>query len=133
MIEIWSYREKNGPEILLHSRYADTQEAIRSLYKYELGYGGQITDLTDEKIEVVTHILNCKDRTVYTGAKGVMNDLVIAACLWLQADKEVSFDDWWKRIAEASKGNALLVTTSAPLIRGDMVMEKLAQQLQESA
>lgn len=133
MIEIWSYRQKNGPEILLNSRYAETKEAIESLCKYELGYGGQITVLTSEKIEVVTMIMHCKDRTVYSGTKEAMKDLVIAACLWLRADREVSFDEWWKRVSAVSDGVPLLVAMSAGIVRGDLVKEKLVEQLQRTA
>lgn len=133
MIEIWSYRQKDSPEILLHNRYAETEEAIQSLCKYELGYGGQVTELTGEKIEVVTKILHCNDRTVYSGTKEAMKDLVITACLWLRADKEVSFDDWWKRVSDMTHGGPLLVAMSAGILRGELVKEKLAQQLQESA
>jgi hypothetical protein len=133
VIEIWAYRQKDGPEILLGNRYADTKEAIESLCKFELGYGGQVTELGAERIEVVTTILHCKDRTVYIGSKEAMTDLVVAACLWLRADRKVSFDDWWKSVSAATKGVPLLVAMSAGILRGELVKKKLVEQLQGMA
>lgn len=132
MIEIWAYRQKNGPEILLSNRYAELPEAVESLVKFELGYGGQVTHLASDKIEVETWIMRCKDRTVYTGDKESMRDLVIATCLWLRADKEVSFDDWWKGVSAVSGGVPLLVAMSAGIVRGNLVREKLVEQLREA-
>jgi len=129
MIEIWSYRQKNGPEILLSSRYADLDDATRSLLKYELGYGGQITEVSDEKIEVVTRIMHCNDRTVFSGTKDEILDLQAAVYLWLKAEKEVSFDEWYKKVSEVTNGVPLLVAMSAGILKGEMVKEKLAQQL----
>lgn len=129
MIEIWSYRQKEGPEILLGNRYADIGEAIMSLCKYELGYGGQVTHLSNEKIEVATKILHCKDRTVYSGTLEEMKDLVVSVLLWHQAEMKVSAEEWWKLVSDVSNGVPLLVTMSAGILKGNLVKEKLREML----
>jgi hypothetical protein len=129
LIEIWSYRKKEGPEILLSNRYAEIEEAIVSLLKYELGYGGRVTVLTDEKIEVETLIFHCKDRTVFSGSKEEMQDLLATAYLWLKAEKEVSFDNWHRKVSEVTNGVPLRVVMAAGILQGELVREKLREQL----
>ncbi len=129
MIEIWSYRKKDGPEILLSSRYAEVNEAIVSLCKYELGYGGVVTSLTEDHIEVSTRIMNCKDRTVYSGSKEEMENLFAVLYLWLKADKEVSIDAWSKKVLEVTNGVPLYVVMASGILKGELVKEKLREQL----
>jgi len=129
VIEIWSYRQKNGPEALLHNRYAEVGEALTSLCRYELGYGGQLTLLTNVRIEVVTRVLHCKDRTVYAGTGDDMKDLVTAALLWKQADLRVTMDEWWQLVSDVTNGVPLLVTMSAGILRGNLAKEKLREML----
>lgn len=129
MIEIWSYRQKIGPEILLSSRYAEVGEAIVSLCKYELGYGGVVTSLTEDQIEVTTRVLHCKDRTVFSGPKEEMENLQAATYLWLKAEKEVSMDAWYERVAKVTNGVPLYVAMASGILKGELVKEKLREQL----
>jgi hypothetical protein len=128
MIEIWCWRNNGAGEILMSSRYADVDEAVVSLLKYEMGYGGKISHLSDTSLTVKTQVLACKDRTVYTGEKEEMAYLLAALKLWLEAEEKVSIDDLWKKVSEMSKGKALLVTCLTPLVKGDLIKEKLAER-----
>lgn len=128
MIEVWSYRQKVGPEILLSSRYAEVRDAITSLLKYELGYGGVVTSCKDDHIEVTTRIMHCIDRTVFSGSKEEMRDLLAATYLWLRAEKEVSVDAWYERVAQVTNGVPLYVVMAAGILKGDLVKEKLREQ-----
>jgi hypothetical protein len=129
MIEIWSYRQKEGSEILLSSRYEDLGGAILSLLKYELGYGGVVTSVTDDRMEVMTRIMHCKDRTVFSGEKEEMRDLQAAVYLWLKAEKEVSFDAWYQKVAEVTNGVPLYVVMASGILKGQLVVEKLREQI----
>lgn len=129
MIEIWSYRQKVGPEILLSSRYAEIGEAIISLCKYELGYGGIVTSLTEDQIEVTTMIMHCKDRTVFSGPKEEMENLLVMTYLWLKAEEEVSIDAWYKKVSEVTNGVPLFVVMASGILKGELVKEKLREQL----
>ena len=129
MIEIWSYRQKVGPEILLSSRYAEVGDAIISLLKYELGYGGVVTSLTEDHIEVTTRIMHCKDRTVFSGVKEEMQYVLTAVDLWLKAEKEVSFDAWYQKVSEVTNGVPLYVVMASGILKGQLVVEKLREQI----
>lgn len=129
MIEIWSFRKKEGPETLMSSRYAEIGEALVSLCKYELGYGGVVTSLQDDHIEITTHIMHCKDRTVFSGSKDEMQDLLGATYLWLKAEKEVSIEAWYQRVAKVTNGVPLYVVMASGILKGELVKEKLREQL----
>lgn len=129
MIEIWNYRQKQGPEILLSSRYEELGDAVISLLKYELGYGGVVTSVTDDRIEVMTRIMHCKDRTVFSGEKEEMQDLQAAVYLWLKAEEKVSVDAWYQKVAEVTKGVPLYVAMASGILKGELVKEKLREQL----
>lgn len=129
MIEIASYRQKNGPEILLHSRKEEIGRALESMCKYELGYGGTVSFATNEKVEIITHIMGCKDRTVFSGTQEEMKDLLAALLLWLGAEKAVSSDAWWTLVSQVTNGVPLLITMSAGILKGELVKEKLREQL----
>jgi len=129
VIEIWNYRQKQGPEILLSSRYEELGDAVISLLKYELGYGGVVTSVTDDRIEVMTRIMHCKDRTVFSGEKEEMQDLQAAVYLWLKAEEKVSVDAWYQKVAEVTKGVPLYVAMASGILKGELVKEKLREQL----
>lgn len=129
MIEIWNFRQKQGPEILLSSRYEELGDAIISLLKYELGYGGVITSVTDDHIEVTTRIMHCKDRTVFSGEKEEMQYLLTAVCRWLKAEKEVSIEAWYQKVSEVTNGVPLFVAMASGILKGQLVAEKLREQL----
>lgn len=133
MIEIWSYRQKSGPEILLSSRYAECDDAIISLLKYELGYGGVVTEVADDRLEVTTRIMHCKDRTVFAGEKEEMAFLLTAVAVWLKAEKEVSVEAWYKKVSEVTNGVPLYVVMASGILKGQLVKEKLREQLERSA
>lgn len=129
MIEIWSYRQKQGPETLLSSRYEELGDAIISLLKYEMGYGGVITSVTDDHLEVTTRIMHCKDRTVFSGEKEEMQFVFTAVHMWQKAEKEVSVDVWYKKVAEVTSGVPLYVVMASGILKGQLVVEKLREQL----
>lgn len=129
MIEIWSFRQKVGPEILLSSRYEELGDAIISLLKYELGYGGVITSVTDDHLEVTTKIMHCKDRTVFSGDKEEMQYLLTAVHLWLKAEKEVSVDAWYQKVSEVTNGVPLYVVMASGILKGQLVTAKLREQI----
>jgi hypothetical protein len=130
MIKIWSYRQKVGPEILLSSRYEELGDSIISLLKYELGYGGVITSITDDHLEVITRIMHCKDRTVFSGEKEEMQYLLTAVHMWLKAEKEVSIDAWYQKVSEVTNGVPLYVVMASGILKGQLVAQKLREQIE---
>jgi len=133
VIEVYNYR-RNGPyakEVLLLKITRTLEEAARQLLLSELGWGGRITKSSDTMIEVATQVLSCQDRTTFEGAKEEMDLLAAAVLLWHEAEKNISFDEWWKRVSEITNGVPLLVKMTAPQVMKGLVLEELARKTGE--
>jgi hypothetical protein len=125
MIEVRNYRSNGGPEVLLLQWERPLEDALRQLCVFELGYGGVLTKATEALIEVKTDIMGCRDRTVFAGPPEEMAQLFMALLVWSEAEKKVSFDEWWKKVSEMSDGNALLVKLTAPHVKADLIFKEL--------
>jgi hypothetical protein len=125
MISVHNYRSNGGPEVLLVQLERPLEEALRQLCVFELGYGGVLSKATEALIEVKTDIMGCRDRTVFAGPPEEMEQLFMALLLWNEAEKKVSFDEWWKRVSEMTDGNPLLVKLSAPIVKADLIFKEL--------
>jgi len=131
VIKVTSYRDKGKGEVMLSSHLRDVKEALKSLVLYELAYGARMTMVAEEQIEVSIRILHNEDRTVFTGPKEEIAALAEAAILWDEVAKEIPEDEIATKVLALSQGNALLVTAAGPIIRGDMILEKLARKIRE--
>ncbi len=60
-------------------------QALVALLKYELGFGGQITQVTEEKLIVQTQIFSHRDVTIWTGTPAEMAPLLHVAAAWYAA------------------------------------------------
>lgn len=122
MIEIFNYRNNGGGETLLSNPLVSMEDAMESLVKYELGYGGQISDVKASgdrtTIEIKTRVLSCQDRTVFDGPKDEMMPLLQACKVWMEAGKRVDMGKVASDLCHAMGGNALLITSSAGLAIG---------------
>ena len=129
MIEVYNFR-RNGTqkEILLSNPRRPVEEAVKQLLLSELGFGGILTKSSDTMIEVETWVMNCLDRTVFEGPKDEMEILIAAVLLWHEAEKKVSFDEWWKKVSEITDGVPLLVKMAAPQVMKDLVLKELAKR-----
>jgi hypothetical protein len=68
------------------STYDQTlSQALVSLLKYELGFGGQITQVTEEKLVVQTQIFSHREVTIWTGTPAEMAPLLHVAAAWYTA------------------------------------------------
>jgi len=125
MIQILNYRSNGGPEILLSRHERTFEEALRQLVQSELGFGGWITKSSETLVEVRTDIMSCRDRTVFMGPKEEMEGLLLAVILWEEAEKKVSFDEWWHQVSQATGGVPLLVKLAAPMIQATLIAKEL--------
>lgn len=57
-------------------------KAVVSLIRYELGYGGSITDVTSTRIEVRTSMMGRYDITTWEGSEEEMEPLLRAISVW---------------------------------------------------
>lgn len=110
-IKIKSQRD-NGGQCSAIIRDESVAEAFELLVVYELGYGGRVVDLTEERIVVETHIMGCIDLTTFSGPKEEMALLVKAAVVASQLDPikmEGVSDRLIEEILEITKGIPLLL------------------------
>lgn len=77
MIEITGIRRKQREVFINPPRQAEPYLALQSLAAYELGYGGQITEIKTAEdlvtVTVVTHVLNCRDTVKFAGSPEEMS------------------------------------------------------------
>ncbi len=73
------YRRFNGAEapVMVHTR--TSADALTSLVKYEIGFGGRIIEVTATRVVVSTTVLGCKDVVIFSGDVEEMRRLVLAA------------------------------------------------------
>lgn len=126
MISKHSTRDKGRGETYdFGTAKIDLKEALISLIKFELAYGGQITDCTETRVAVRTRVLNCIDDTVFTGTAKEMEPLVRAAAYWLfvvdgikKEHESGIMPNELDHLMEITKGIPLLIHMSHGIILG---------------
>jgi len=148
MVTVYGTRKKQG-----HT-YADVppkgertaEEALKSLIKAELNFGGLIKELSETRIVVETSIMGgaCIDTTYFEGEAEEMAPLVLIAATYarLSAEKRnETIDKTWAKLeglgSEVS-GSPFFVTHLTPMLMGQSVMRDVLAELtgqvsQESA
>ena len=106
------------------SRDSGLFDAMVSLLKYELGFGGKIVEITKERVKIVTHVLSCVDTTTFSGSEEDMLPLVQATLLWAKLSSDEFVVDEilkksWNMIAnKAGTASPLIATKFLPMIVG---------------
>lgn len=129
MIKVQNFRANGGPEEAQSECDVDLKEAMDRLLRYELAFGGKISTITAETLEVKTRVLDCFDRTVFSGTKEEMEPLFASAALYLEAEKKVNVDELLLKVGEVTGGKPLLVAMATPLLQGQAVFEQLKTML----
>lgn len=97
-----------------------TPEAgVYAILKYELGYGGRVQSIDEDRMVVKTRVL-AKIDTVTVEFETDEEHKMMAAALhyWLQAVDDVDPVEVVEPFIKATKGNAFLITHALPLIVG---------------
>lgn len=104
--------------------------ALESLVKYELGFGGGVTEIEERngRVRIFTETIvfkicvkRCRDTMVFEGTIKDMRPLVEAAYYWSKALKydEIAFERISQILDPDGKGvSPLILTTAAPLLMG---------------
>lgn len=111
-------------------------DALESLVVYELGYGGNVIDLTETKVSILTNVMGCKDSTIFEGPKEEMQSLVEIALLGIYSSYQRLLlkedrDEWedkrlekmTERVIKVTKGSPLLINLASDMILGDFSMK----------
>lgn len=61
------------------------EEALDQFMKYELGFGGIVTEITKNKISIRTQVLACTDTTIFEGEESEIAEFAYAVVLFSEA------------------------------------------------
>lgn len=119
-ITVWGTRQKPNEPLFTDCparTEKSTDEALITLLKYELGYGGRPVDITPTRVTVVTHVLSCEDTTHFEDSEADMLPIHQALYWWGKATEN---DDMLiSRAAEQLAGtSAFVITNMAPMLLG---------------
>jgi len=76
------------------------EDALCSLIKYEMGYGGQVREVTPTKIVVQTRVLSKIDIVTVESSEEEMVPLLVALHLWVEAAGRVTVEAWHERLVQ---------------------------------
>jgi len=116
-MHIKSYR--NGE--LLNDYQTSPVVAIYRMFKYEFGFGGRISSLSEKSINISTPIFSHLDDTFVGMTEEEMDNLVPALHYWCDTlpDPGVVFEDG-KKVFGERLGNPLILSMSAGMLMGGM-------------
>lgn len=122
-----SVRYKDGEQFRLGTTTKTTEDAIVSLFEYELGYGGIISVLDDNYVQTTTYVLGCRDVTTFSFTD--------------EKEKEATYEllQIWNMVVndgnpsaaevdsvmKITKGNPLMIKIGSGLIMGRSRLEKM--------
>lgn len=125
-----------GPSEICSDREVPLAKAIQTIIEFELGYGGHIVRVDQERMSVstATVIFNCRDMTTVTCKTKEEFITLLQAC---HAHHEVfgiktpeDLDRASKVVLDITKGNALMVTHfSGPLMGGVLTHKKTLNRI----
>lgn len=68
--------------------FKDPLDALASLAKYELGWGGQVVDVSESFIKVQTRVFHCLDTSIFEGPTVEMKPLFELVYFYTKASQE---------------------------------------------
>ena len=119
--------EGKGP---MAERDQTVADSVVSLVKYELGFGGHPTEVTDTMVTTRTNVFGRYDVTTFTGTKEEMRPLVLACFFWatLNKDKKRMIDfrmDLWEKVMGDQAGVPLLICNFEPIVSGQAIAKQI--------
>lgn len=100
---------------------APLENALETLLKFELGFGGKVTAASKTSLEVTTPVLAKIDRTVFLGTEEEMDPLLQVIGTYFGVQKQVGdqvTDTIGSHLVKITKGNPFLITNLFPIERG---------------
>ena len=124
-------RNNSGHQCPTDTCEVSVKSALESLVVYEIGYGGQITDITKTKVAVRTLVMDCVDTAEFTGTEEEMKLLVEAAALSLgtspmaasvpEAYRQAALDE----VMKVTKGIPLYMKLGGGMLLGGFTLKSL--------
>jgi len=106
---------------LMNAREAPGHKAFSALVEAELGWGGKIAKLSETEVVVNTSVLNCQDRSTFTGTAQEMEPLYKVAALyaWIRRTYHKDIVEAGAEVAvDVLKGNPLIISALSGQLMG---------------
>ena len=106
---------------LMNEREAPGHKAFSALVEAELGWGGKIAKLSETEVVVNTSVLNCQDRSTFTGTAQEMEPLYKVAALyaWIRRTYHKDIVEAGAEVAvDVLKGNPSLISMYSGTLMG---------------
>lgn len=108
------------------------EEAVVSMLKYELGFGGFVKDFSKRSLVIQTEVMNKIDRVVYeSDDEEEMYTLFAAAFEWEEARKKVDKNAMADDVLKITGGRPLFVTMVAPFVEAEHIVEKIKEKAEK--
>lgn len=127
MIKITMRRDKDGQDYDQGERNITVSKAFENLFEYEIGYGGNVIELSKTKIVVKTGVMACVDTTVVEGSEEEMKPLVRAISVFLivaEKTDEKNLEEAWERINIDGFAVPFMVAIATPIFIGESRLKK---------
>lgn len=115
-------RQKSGEHYEYGTHEYDLSKAAKILFENELGFGGNVTEITKTSITVITHFFGCVDTTIITSSREEMVPLIEGTYLFLKSSedyKEETFKQGFEDMCGDQNGvTPLLMEIGFEIIRG---------------
>jgi hypothetical protein len=125
MITVKQYRDKDGERFTqMTLTFNEPLEAVAHLVRVELGWGGQIVDVSENRVKVQTRVLHCLDTSIFEGPPEEMRPLFELVYFYMEASEkhgDIIVDeavDYTQRLPDGIGGVPLFLSMMAPLLVG---------------
>jgi hypothetical protein len=115
MIEVSRYRFDQNERISNAQPYGEVMckdnksvaHALCEAIEFELGYGGKVKEVSETRLVIQTNILSKIDHIVFEGTKEDMLEILHFVRIYLTANNDRDFDDFFKQVEGTYLGEKL--------------------------
>jgi hypothetical protein len=123
MIRVIAHRKKDREECPAIETNRTVLNALQLLIEFELGYGGQLIDVSPTKVVTETQVLGCQDKTEFMGSEEEMKPLVHFAGVTIGLfEMAITNDKIVDLLVKKTQGKAMLLANYAPILVGQGAM-----------
>jgi len=131
MIHSKHYRAPEGSpdkKSLMTERSQELPDAINSILQYELGYGGEVIEVSFISITILTRIMSHVDTVIYTGDRDDMDQILLMLSHWVS--QEPCQPEIITKLLDLSKGVPLILVALSGIVSGQVKLDKFIKRLQ---
>lgn len=125
-ISVECYRDFNdvrGNNVLLTQYYAHLDRVMESMLTHEIGFGGRPIEASSTRVVIQTQVMNCTDRTIYTGSEEEIRPLLQALALCHRVHPTVQ--EMASMVIEQTGGVPILVVNAGPMLIGRIILARV--------